>query len=83
MPFPFDPNAPGGPPRSEFVRASFATTEPDEQEPVALAEVGGEPLGRLVDVVDPVDLLWVRLDGRHVEVDDDGLLTAPDHHARK
>jgi hypothetical protein len=47
MPFPLDPNSPGGPRRSEFVRASFAAAEPGEQEPVALAEVGGEPVAAL------------------------------------
>src|SRR5215211_4603959 len=39
--------------------------------------------GLFVDVVDPVDLFRVRLDGRQVEVDDDWLLTAAYHHARQ
>jgi hypothetical protein len=45
MNFPLDPNAPGGPRRTEFVASSIAAAAvPDEPVPVALAEVGGEPV---------------------------------------
>ena len=55
MTFPLDPNAPGGPSRSDHVRRShtreaevsirLATLE--QQEPVVLAEVGGRPVAAL------------------------------------
>jgi hypothetical protein len=66
MSFPLDPNAPGGPGRSDHLRRSYAgsaelaadatESEPEvsirlttleEQEPVVLAEVGGEPVAAL------------------------------------
>jgi hypothetical protein len=62
MPFPLDPNAPGGPPRSEYLRSSFAaagarpegqTNEADvsirlaTHEPVVVAEVDGQPVAAL------------------------------------
>jgi hypothetical protein len=39
--------------------------------------------GRLVYVVHPVDVLWVWLDRRHVQVHDHRLLAAPHDHARQ
>jgi hypothetical protein len=57
MPFPLDPNAPGGPERSEYVRRSYADgadvtvrlaeSVPALDEPAVVAELDGEPVAAL------------------------------------
>ena len=43
MPFPADPNAPGGPRRSEYVRRSYAAAEPAPADRSDLAEALADP----------------------------------------
>jgi hypothetical protein len=43
MPFPIDPNAPGGPRRSEYVRSHYVTAREQATDQPADAEVAADP----------------------------------------